>query len=165
MDDSLVVGGRTFKVRDLVTQAQWDIYDGMEATWTLMAFSTYLPLDTEWTAKDGTKWNIPRIVAMEAKQNLDDSACGGTHRMYALAVALNRYREAGGKVSDDPNDPWFQCQKKIDDAVATIRSYQQPDGSFSTNYFARPGTSSDIALRISTTGHALEFLTVALPDD
>jgi hypothetical protein len=164
-DEKLVVGDKTFTVRDLVTQAQWDIYDGMEATWTLMAFSTYLPLDAEWTAKDGTKWNIPRIVGMESKQNLDDSACGGTHRMYALAVALNRYLESGGKVSEDPNDPWFQAKKKIDDAVATVRSYQQPDGSFSTNYFARPGTSPDISLRISTTGHALEFLTVALPDE
>ena len=66
LDDSLVVGGQTFKVRDLITQAQWDIYDGMEATWTLMAFSTYLPLDAEWTAKDGTKWTIERMVGMEA---------------------------------------------------------------------------------------------------
>ena len=61
-DEPIVVGGQTYKVRDLITQAQWDIYDGMEATWTLMAFSTYLPLDAEWTAKDGTKWNIERMV-------------------------------------------------------------------------------------------------------
>ncbi len=138
-DEKIVVADKTYTVHDLITQAQWDIYDGMEATWTLMAFSTYLPQDAEWTAKDGTKWNIPRIVGMEAKQKLDDSACGGTHRMYALAVALNRYLESGGKISDDPNDPWFQAKQKIDDAVATVRSYQQPDGSFSTNYFLAAG--------------------------
>ena len=109
---------KTYKVRDLITQAQWDIYDGMEATWTLMAFSTYLPQDVEWTAKDGTKWNIERMVRMETAQDLDASACGGTHRMYGLAVAMKRYLAAGGKLGDNPEGTWEQCQKKIDDAIA-----------------------------------------------
>ena len=47
----------------------------------------------------------------------------------------------------------------------TIRENQQPDGSFSTNYFSRPGTSPEISKRISATGHALEFLMVVLDDD
>ena len=81
LDQPIVVAGQTYTTRDLMTQAQWDIYDDMEATWTLMGFITYLPLDAEWTAKDGAKWNIERIVAMETKQPLGDSACGGTHRM------------------------------------------------------------------------------------
>ena len=165
LDRSIVVGEQTYTVRDLLTQAQWDIYDGMEATWTLMAFSTYLPLDTEWTAKDGTTWTIPRMVEMEAAQNLDESACGGSHRLYGLAVALERYRENGGELKPDGDGPWEKAQRKIDDAISTARKFQQPDGSFSTNYFARPGTSPDIATRIGTTGHTLEFLTVSLPDD
>jgi hypothetical protein len=164
-DETIVVAGQNFKVRDLITQAQWDIYDGMEATWTLMAFTTYLPLDAKWTAKDGSTWTIDRIVDMEAGQNLDDSACGGTHRMYALAVAQNRHREAGGEKNENPQGAWQKAQQKIDDAVGAVRKFQQPDGSFSTNYFARPATSPDIAVRIGTTGHALEFLTVALADD
>jgi hypothetical protein len=164
-DDVIVVGGEKFTLRDLVTQAQWDIYDGMEATWTLMAFDTYLPPDAEWTAKDGSKWTIERIVGMEADQDLNDSACGGTHRMYALAKALNRYLENGGNLAEGGNGSWERAQRKIDNAVATIRSFQQPDGSFSTNYFSRAATSPDLADRISTTGHSLEFLTVALDDE
>ena len=31
------------------------------------------------------------------------------------------------------------------DAVAACKQYQQPEGSLSTNYFSRPGTSADIA--------------------
>ena len=45
------------------------------------------------------------------------------------------------------------------------REFQQPDGSFSTNYFSRAARSAEINDRISTTGHVLEFLTVALNDD
>src|SRR5262249_6941932 len=125
IDAPIKVAGQSYTVRDMVTQAQWDIYDGMEATWTLMAFSTYLPLDAEWTAKDGTTWNIERIVAMEAAQDLRDSACGGSHRMYALATALNRYLDEGGSLDDDPDGAWSRAHKKIRDAVATVKAYQQ----------------------------------------
>ena len=68
LDDPLVVGGKTYHVRDVLTQAQWDIYDGMEASWTLMAAITYLPLNDKWKAKDGSEWSIERIVKMETAQ-------------------------------------------------------------------------------------------------
>jgi hypothetical protein len=163
-DEPLIVAGQSYTIRDLITQAQWDIYDGMEATWTLMAFSTYLPLDTKWQAKDGSEWTIDRMVRMETDQDLDTSACGGTHRMYGLATAMNRHREAGGQLNDDPQGTWRRCQDKIDQAIQGAREFQQPDGSFSTNYFSRPASSPEISKRISTSGHVLEFLMVALDD-
>ena len=163
-DEKIVVAGQSYTIQDLITQAQWDIYDGMEATWTLMAFSKYLPTDVQWTAKDGTQWNLERIVRMESTQNLDESACGGTHRLYALAVARNQYLASGGKLSDEADNAWRMAQEKILSAVTAAQQYQQPDGSFSTNYFSRPATSAEIDTRISTTGHAFEFLLVALDD-
>ena len=42
LDARLVVNGRDFTVADLLSQAQADIAPGQEATWTLMAFSSYL---------------------------------------------------------------------------------------------------------------------------
>jgi hypothetical protein len=45
------------------------------------------------------------------------------------------------------------------------RQYQNPDGSFSSNYFMRPGTAADLATGLSTTGHTLEFLMYALTDE
>jgi hypothetical protein len=165
LDDKIVVAGETFTIRDLVTQAQWDIYEGMEATWTLMAFTTYLPLDAHWIAKDGTQWNIERMVRMETAQPLGDSACGGSHRMYALSVALKRYLAEGGKLTDNADGTWEQAHQKIRDAVDAVRKFQQPDGSFSTNFFERPATSAEIDKRIYSTGHTLEFLMMALDDD
>jgi hypothetical protein len=164
-DQPIKLGSETYTVNDLITQAQWDVYDGMEATWTLMAFNTYLPLDAEWTAKDGSKWNIERLMRIETAQNLADSACGGTHRLYALTKARNRFLEEGGKLGDNSDGTWEQADKKIRDAVTAARAFQQPDGSFSTNYFTRAAASAEIDARISTTGHVLEFLMVALDDD
>ncbi len=160
LDEPLLVGGKQYKVGDLLTQSQWDIYQGMEATWTLMAVSTYLPLDVRWTARDGSEWTIDRIVDMEADADLNSAACGGSHRMYALAIALNRHLAAGGKLEG----PWLKADEKIKQAIETIKANQQPDGTFSTNYFIRPSTSDDMGTRLGTTGHTFELLTVALDD-
>ncbi len=92
---------------------------------------------------------------MEAKQDLNESACGGTHRMYGLAVALARYRAAGGQLTDNLDGAWELAAQKIKDAIAAAKACQQPDGSLSTMYFARPATSpARLDVRISTTGHA-----------
>lgn len=159
-DQPIVVGDRTFKLSDLITQAQWDIYPGMEATWTLMGLTSYLPLDTRWTAKDGQEWTIDRVVAQEAAQNLNESPCGGSHRMYGLALAMNQYLAQGNK----PQGAWLAAEKKIAQAIADARQYQQPNGLFSTSYFARSGNSPDIALQMNTSGHVFEFLAMATSD-
>ncbi|MBS0209428.1 MAG: ADP-ribosylation factor-directed GTPase activating protein isoform b [Planctomycetes bacterium] len=164
MDTPLIVNGTTYHVRDLLTQAEWDTRDGMEATWTLMALCTYMPPDHSWVARDGSKWNIDRLVAMETPRqisNLGEAACGGSHRMYTLAVAVNRRLRAGGPLDGG----WAAAQKMIDECVQAARMYQQPDGSFSTNYFQRSGTAGDVALRLNNTGHTFEFLAVCLPDE
>ena len=45
------------------------------------------------------------------------------------------------------------------------RQYQNPDGTFSTAYFRGWGDAADPQLRVSTTGHTLEWLALALADD
>lgn len=60
--------------------------------------------------------------------------------------------------------PWLKADQKIKQAVETVKANQQPDGTFSTNYFIRPSTSDDMGTRLGTTGHTFEFLTVALDD-
>jgi hypothetical protein len=170
-DDKIQVKDETFKVSDLVTQAQWDVHEGMEGTWTLMAFSKYVPLDARWTARDGTEWSIERLVGMEAAQDLNASACGGSHRLFGITCALNSYIQDGGKAVkqqlDDGKGPeaWQAGYDKVLDAMKKAHDYQQADGGFSTNFFSRPGNSPDIALRINSTGHTFEFLAMALPQD
>lgn len=157
----IVARGQTFHVQDLITQAQWDVRDGMEATWTLMAFSAYLSSDAMWTARDGSPWSIERLLELECKEDLNTSSCGGTHRMYGIASAVNRRLDEGGELTG----VWKTADEKVHAAVAAAREFQQPDGGFSINYFQRSSTSPDLGLRINTTGHVLEFLTLALTDE
>ena len=170
-DEPIQVKDQTFKVADLVTQAQWDVREGMEATWTVMAFSKYLPLDAKWPARDGQEWSLERLVGMEAAQDLGGSACGGSHRLYGITCALNRYIEEGGEAAakqlaagQAPSD-WQAAYNKVLDSIAKAHEFQQPDGGFSTNFFARSGSSPDISLRLNSSGHVFEFLAMALPDE
>lgn len=171
LDEPLVVGGREYRVRDLLAQAKADIYEGMEATWTLMALSAYLPLDAEWQNKRGENWTIERVVAMEAATldispsgHLDagDSPCGGTHRLYALSIALNRYLAETGTEPDQLTGGWLDANNKLEAAKRTIRDFQQPDDTFSVHFLSRPGTTAAIAERIGTTGHQFEVLATCM---
>ena len=172
LDEEITAGGRKYTIGDLLEQAKWDIYQGMEATWTLMAFSVYMPLDAEWTNKRGEKWTVERVVAMEAGQlgppeqfDAGDSACGGSHRLFGLTVMINKYLRETGKKPAELEGGWKLANTKIYQAKEIVRQYQQPDGTFSVNYFNRPGTSSAIAERIGTTGHTFEVLATCMTQD
>lgn len=164
IDATIVVNGTKYTVRDLVTEAQWGLYEGAEASWTLTSLNKYLihsleDYDKTWKARDGGEWSVARIVEMEAGYELNQSACGGTHRLMSMTGALNKYKSLGGKVEGG----WLLAQQKIDGAIERFREFQNPDGSFSTAYMIRPGVTTDITRRINTTGHTVEFLVQALP--
>jgi hypothetical protein len=161
----LVVGGRDHTLADLLDQAKFDLHPGQEATWTLMALAAYVPPDASWNASDGTTWSVERVVQMEADADLSTSACGGAHRLAGLALALASHRDARA----DPDAPltgaWAAAAARLADAIDRARRFQQPDGSFSTNFFDRPGTSPDVFARLAATGHIFEVLVLALDDD
>lgn len=158
----LTVAGRSFTLGDLLAQARHDIRSGQEATWTLMALTAYLPTDAAWTAGDGTEWTVERVVNMEAQAEIFGAACGGAHRLYALAAAVNARRRSG--LPTPPDSGWAQAEAVLSDAIDRARTFQQPDGSFSIHSFERPGTSPDVFARLGATGHVFEVLALALDD-
>ncbi len=89
------VAGKDYTIHDLLTQAQWDLTPGMEATWTLMALGTptYWKLNDSWQSRNGETWTVERLAGMEGnevKSPIVGGSCGGTHRLYALAMAVNQ---------------------------------------------------------------------------
>ncbi len=165
LDTKLIVAGREFRVADLLAQAQADITPGQEATWTLMALSTYLPHDAHWTSRDGQTWTIGRVVAMEAAADIFSSACNGAHRLYGLITAIKQHMAATGTRWEELDGPWGEAADVIDDCVDRARRFQQADGSFSTHSFERPGTSTDVFSTLSATGHVFEVVVMALDDE
>ena len=161
----LIVGGQPFQVGDLLSQAQADLRPGQEATWTLMALATYLSPENSWEGADGESWNLERVMAMELEADLAASACGGAHRLYGLATAVNRYRGRHSAKTGPLPGVWGEAEATIADCIDRARRFQQADGSFSTQYFERPATSPDVFTKLGSSGHIFEFLTVALPPE
>ncbi|MCA9260640.1 MAG: hypothetical protein KDA61_15615 [Planctomycetales bacterium] len=169
--DPVVVDGRQFKIYDVLRRAMYDCYEGKESSWMLIALANYLdPLDQTWTARDGESWSVARIVGMEAgplyderqaSQHINEAACGGTHRLIGLATALNRYRQVHPDVKLE--GPWLAAAQRVQWAVETAQANQLPTGAFSILYFSRPANSASIDEHLASTGHTLEFLSVALP--
>jgi hypothetical protein len=162
LDTPLTVAGRRFALHDLLAQAQHDIHQGQEATWTLMALSAWLPPDASWTNRDGDSWTTERVVLMEARADIVTAACGGTHRLYGLAAAIDAHRRA---TAGPPAGGWAEAATVLDAYIDLARRFQQPDGSFSIHYFDRPGTSPDVFAKLAATGHVFEVLALALDDE
>ncbi len=160
LDEKIVVNGKEHTIADYIDQMQLDIHKNPEReySWTLMALTACFPTDYQWTAGDGQEWSIEKLVEIELEHDLADSPCGGTHRMTALTMAYNRHVSAGGK----DEGVWKTLHERIDKCVADAHKYQNPDGSLSSNYFLRPGTSADLALAMGSAGHTMEFIATAL---
>jgi len=160
---TIEVAGRRYTMSDYVAQVQWDVPRNVqrEYSWTLIGLSHYLPTDATWQAADGQTWSMERLLAAELDQELDAGACGGTHRLIGLAMALSRHREQGGKLER----VWFRADQVLKQSIQKAQELQNADGSFSTHYFQRPGRSPDLAKNLGTTGHVLEFLTLSMDDE
>lgn len=160
LDTSLDYRGQKYTIRNLVAEAKWHCPRNTELTWTLMALGRYLSIDDTWVASDGQTWNLERLVHFEAHQDLATSACGGSHRVFGLLTALANYRRA--RPAAPLTGAWLEAEQAVDNALAAIHDHQQPDGSFSQNYFTRASYARDVGDRISVTGHQLEVLVHAL---
>ena len=161
LDEKIMVEGKEHTIADYVRQIELDVPRNMdeEYSWTIMALTAYRPTDHTWTASDGKTWSLPQLVERELKFDIDnDSPCGGTHRMYGLALVRNRHLAAGGKLEG----VWQQCEDKIQEQIKRAKAAQNADGSLSSKYFQRPATAPDITEWMASSGHVFEFLAEAL---
>ncbi|MFP6765514.1 MAG: hypothetical protein VB858_17940 [Planctomycetaceae bacterium] len=152
-DEAVTIG-------QMLNNAKMTVNEREEITWTLWALSRYLPIDSEWINKDGEAWSMERLVQIQTYADVGHAACGGTHGLFALSLARNSHIYSGRPL----RGIWLEADQKIKRHIAEARALQNPDGTFSSSYFAGPGKSTDFGKRIATSGHILEFLMVAVDD-
>ena len=150
---------KTVTVGDIINDAKMQVREGPEITWTLWALSHYEEPDAQWINSAGEPWSIERLVQMQIKEPVTTGACGGTHGLFVLSYARNMYISTGKPL----RGTWLEADQKIKRYVMEARSLQNSDGSFSSNHFQGPGYSDDFSRRITTSGHQLEWLMIALP--
>jgi len=156
----LLVQGKQFTLEDLIDQEMSDCEAGTELTFKLIALMHYLDSDQTWTAKTGETWSIQRLIKEELKQPIRGAACGGTHRLMGLSYAVNKRLQRGQPIVGE----FARAQKFIQDYHRYTFGLQNPDGSFSTEWFVRRADNGDTDRKLKTTGHIGEWLNFSLTD-
>jgi hypothetical protein len=99
-------------------------------------------------------------VQNQVATQVTKAACGGTHNLYALAVARNNHLRRGGQL----RGVWLQADQKLKRHMVAAKSLQRRDGSYPTNYFRGYGFPKSFSEQIASTGHMMEWLVVAVDD-
>ncbi|HEX3725243.1 MAG TPA: ADP-ribosylation factor-directed GTPase activating protein isoform b, partial [Pirellulales bacterium] len=159
-DYPMLVNNKSFTLNDLIEHEKANCFAGEELTFKLIALMHYLDSDETWNSRDGQQWSIQRLVREELKQPIRGAACGGTHRLMGFSYAVNKRIQRG-----KPIEGQFQrAQTFLRDYHAYTFSLQNPDGSFSTEWFVRRGDTPDIDRRLKTSGHILEWIAFSLSE-
>jgi hypothetical protein len=158
----LKTSDHTFTIQDWLNQLEYDVPRNLELefSWTLIPLTTYHDTNYRWTARDGVQYSTEDLLRSELQQSLDSSVCGGTHRLIGIAMSLKRRKAEGKPITG----VWMDADLLLSQAIEAAKENQNPDGSFSIAYLHRPGWTRDLGETLGTTGHVLEFLSFAAPD-
>lgn len=154
------VEGHEFTIADLVAYEQLHCKPKSELTFQLIGLAHYLPSDSTWEDETGGEWSIPRLIREELAQPINGAACGGTHRLIGLSMAMKTRQKRGEPMDGE----WLRAQKFVVSYQQHAFKLQNRDGSFSTSWLEKRDDSGDIDRRIQTSGHILEWLTFSLPE-
>ncbi len=157
--------GRGYTLRDLLRSAQTDFDEYEELGWTLMALSAYLPAGERWRA-GGREWGLEDVLQLALYRDPRMEAEEGSHHLQGVAHAWARCApRPGARAPQAQTRVWRDARRYLDNFIAQARDVQQPNGDFSMAGFrgSLPPTTPQIAVQV--TGHALEWLVVALPPE
>jgi hypothetical protein len=157
-----LVHGKEYRFADFInhTRMRARVSQNQELSWAIIILGQYLGTDLHWTNGFGEELQFEDIVRYELDQPVDSAACGGTHRLFGLTWVYHLHLRRGGpKIG-----VWKDVAAKLADYEDRARRFRNADGSFSTRYLAGPDNTRDPQVRIGTTGHVLEWLSLALPD-
>jgi len=160
LNSPIAVQSKSFTVADLVEEEKLSCKSNTELTFALIGLAHYLPTDATWESRDGKPWDLERLVAEEIEQPIRGAPCGGTHRLFGLAYGCQRRLRATGSLDGH----YARADKFVRDYQAfALTKLQNPDGSFSTEWFKYPADRpDDIDRKVQTTGHILEWLVGSL---
>ncbi len=162
-DRKFLVKGTAYTFNDFIrnAKARARVTDNQELSWAVLIVGQFYGPNYHWTNSAGEKISVEDMVHYELNQPIADSpVCGGTHRLFGITWVYHLHRAQGGK----KEGVWKEAAETIADYVGRARRYQNPDESFSTSYLKEPGDVPDSQLRLASTGHVLEWLSLALAD-
>lgn len=160
-DFPILVGKTRYTISDLIRYEMVTCRENSELTFKLIGLSHYLPPRQAWRDDRGQVWNLEKLVREELEQPIVGAACGGTHRLMGLSYALMMRR----RYKEPITGHWARADVYINDFVQYTWSLQNPDGSFSTDWFEGRANEPSAERKVQTSGHMLEWLIFTLPSE
>jgi hypothetical protein len=162
-DTKFSIDGKEYTFYDFIrySKDRASVSGKQELSWAVLIIGQYFGPDYAWTNLRNERLTVEDVIKYEMEQPMDTAACGGTHRLFGLSWVYHLHLRKGGKKTET----WEKLGEHLERYKKEARKYQNPDGSFSTSYLKEPGNVPDPGLRIATTGHVLEWLSLALTDE
>ncbi len=159
LETEIQLGDQKYTLLDWARQAQFDTSRNLldEFSWTLIALAHYFPNEPTWEAADGHTLSWEDLVAVELSYEIDLSPCGGAHRLAGITRAI----QAKNRLNLEDSPTWQQAQDVVDECLLGAKENRGADGSLSSRYFERPGRTADLSAVLASTGHVLEFVSLA----
>lgn len=159
LDYPIQIGDRKFTVEDLVRYEMATCKEKSELTFKLIGLSYYLDTNKQWKTNDGKTWSLQKLIQEELDQPIVGSACGGTHRLMGFTFAIKQRLLQGQPLTGQ----YQRASKFVDEYVNYTWQLQNPDGSFSTNWYEGRGNEPNEERKVQTSGHMLEWLLYTMP--
>ena len=115
-DYPIHVGKHEFTIHDLIEAEKKTCYPKSELTFKLIALQHYLDLNDKWVNDQGVEWDIPRLIREELAQPIRGAACGGTHRLSGLSLAVKARVRRG-----EPLDGEYAAGRRVRQEVSAVR--------------------------------------------
>ena len=112
-------------IKDLLDSSRRRVARGQELEWTLSAYLIYLPNQDTWENRFGERFSYADICESLLADDLESGACGGTHRLYTLARAL----QAGKGLNFLDDDLTSRIQDRLNNVVNVLAKTQSSEGA------------------------------------
>jgi hypothetical protein len=162
LDTTFKVNGKDYTFADFCrfSKERASITKDQELSWALVIVSKHFGTDHRWRNMYGEDLSLEDVALYEATQPIKEAACGGTHRLYGLTWAYHIHQQRGGETKG----VWKTVADRLAEYKAKAKKFQNPDGSFSSDYVSGPGLTRNNEQRIASTGHTFEWLCEELTD-
>lgn len=142
-------------IRDCLQNFQLREVADVEPEWATIAIALYLPPISSWRNRWGDRVTLDGLARFLLRQRVTESACVGTHALFAAAVLAQMHRRFSllGAEAVDGLDGLFAA------TVSALARAQRPDGSWGGDW-SGPGSphAESTELAVLVTGHVLESL-------
>jgi hypothetical protein len=160
LDYPIQIGETKFTVEDLVRYEMATCKENSELTFKLIGLSYYLDSNKQWKANDGKTWSIAKLIQEELAQPIVGSACGGTHRLMGFSFSVRQRQLQNQPI----NGQFARAAKFVREYVAYTLQLQNPDGSFSTDWYEGRAADPNEERKVQTSGHMMEWLLFTMSD-